>query len=81
MVDPLGGGARDLGAPIINVKNVDGRPPGPHGGVSGLHSGSKRCDVNLHVYDRQKIILRMGPTPLCLVLLWLKILSRLTGHG
>jgi hypothetical protein len=25
---PLGGGAGDLGAPTINVKNIDGRPPG-----------------------------------------------------
>jgi hypothetical protein len=26
-VGPLGDGARDLGAPTINARNIDGRPP------------------------------------------------------
>jgi hypothetical protein len=41
------------------LKNVDGRPPGSRGGF-GLQSGSVRCVVNLHRYDRQKVILLMG---------------------
>jgi hypothetical protein len=32
------------------------------GGGSDLHQGSKRCVVNLHEYERQKVILLMGPT-------------------
>jgi hypothetical protein len=61
MAGPLGGDAEDLGAPTINVKNVDSGLPGRRGG-SGLHLGSKRCVVNLHGYQRQKVILLMGPT-------------------
>jgi hypothetical protein len=32
------------------LRNVDGGPPGPHGG-SDPHLGSKRCVVNMHGYD------------------------------
>jgi hypothetical protein len=56
--------AGDPGVPTINVKNVDDRPLGrpPQGGGSGPHPGSKRCVVNLHRHDRQKVILLTGPT-------------------
>jgi hypothetical protein len=78
---PLGGGVRDPGAPTINTKSIDGGPLGPRGGGgSGLHLRFERCFVNLHMYDRQKVILLTGPTYLCLVLLWLTTLSRITGH-
>jgi hypothetical protein len=33
MAAPLGGGAKDLGAPTINTKNVNGGPP--LGGAAG----------------------------------------------
>jgi hypothetical protein len=29
---------------------------------SGLHPGSERCVVNLHGYEREKIILLTGPS-------------------
>jgi hypothetical protein len=64
MADPLGGpGVGDPGTPTINVKNIDGGHPGPRrgGGGSGPHPGSKRCVVNLHRHDRQKVILLTGP--------------------
>jgi hypothetical protein len=66
----LRGNARDPGAPNINAKNVD---DGPQALVRGV--------INLHGYDRQKVILLTGPTSLRLVLLWLTILGRLMGHG
>jgi hypothetical protein len=60
MVGPLGGvRTGDPGAPTINVKNIDDGHPGPHGG-SGPHPGYKRCVVNLHRHDRQKVILLTG---------------------
>jgi hypothetical protein len=79
MVGPLGGGAEDLGAPTINARNIDGGPP--WGGGSGLHPGSKRCVVNLHGQDRQKVILLTSPTSPHLVLLWMTILTQFMGHG
>jgi hypothetical protein len=60
----MGGDDGDPGAPTINVKNVDGRPPGPHGG--DLHPGSKMCVVNLHRYDTEKVIMLTGPILLAL---------------
>jgi hypothetical protein len=74
------GATGDPGAPTINIKNVDGGPPGPHGG-SDPHSGCEQCAINLHGYDRQGVILLTGPITLRLVLLWLRDLGRLTGHG
>jgi hypothetical protein len=62
-VGPLGGAeAGDLGAPTISVKNIDDMPPweAPVGG-SGPHPGSKRCVINLHRHDRQKVILLTSP--------------------
>jgi hypothetical protein len=61
MAGLLGGGDGDPGAPTINTKNIDGSPPNPIGG-SGLHPGSERCVLNLHGYDRQKVILLTGLT-------------------
>jgi hypothetical protein len=65
---PLRGvGLGDLRAPTINIKNVDGRHPGPYrkeGGGFSSHPGSKRCVVSLHSHDRQKVILLT-----CLILL------------
>jgi hypothetical protein len=57
-----GGAVGDPGAPTINAKNIDGRPRGPHGGAFGLNPGSEICVVNLHGYERQKIILLTGLT-------------------
>jgi hypothetical protein len=37
------------------LRNVDGGPPG-----GGPHPGSKRCVVNMHRHDRQKVILLTG---------------------
>jgi hypothetical protein len=60
---PLGGAVEDPGAPTINAKNVDDGPLVPGGGgVSGPHPGFKRCVLNLHGYERQKVILLTGPT-------------------
>jgi hypothetical protein len=61
---PMGCAARDYGSPTINAKNVDSRPPAPppRGGGSGLHPRSERCVVNMHGYDRQKVILLTGPS-------------------
>jgi hypothetical protein len=42
--------------------------PGPHGG-SGPHLGSEGRAVNLHGYDRQRVILLTGPATERLVLL------------
>jgi hypothetical protein len=56
---PLGGAARDPGAPTIDTKNVDGKPPGPHGG--GLHPESESCAVNQHGNDRKIVILLTCP--------------------
>jgi hypothetical protein len=79
---PPGGGVRDPGVPTINTKNIEGEPPSPRGGGGvSRHSGYEECVVNLHGYDRQRVILLMGPALLRLVLLWLTTLSRLTGHG
>jgi hypothetical protein len=61
MAGLLRGGDGDPGASTINTKNIDGRPPNPIGG-SGLHPGSERCVLNLHGYDRQKVILLTGLT-------------------
>jgi hypothetical protein len=58
---PLGGAVGDLGTLTINAKNVDGGPSFPRGG-SSLLPGSERCVVNLHDYDRQKVILLIHPT-------------------
>jgi hypothetical protein len=47
------------------LRNIDGGPLAPlrggGGRGSGPHPGSKRYVVNLHRYDRQKVILLMGP--------------------
>jgi hypothetical protein len=66
MAGPLRGNAGDPGAPTINTKNIDSRTLGL-GSCEGsdLYLGSERCVVNLHGYDRQKVILLMGPTSLC----------------
>jgi hypothetical protein len=40
---PLGGAAGDPVAPTINEKNVDGRPPGPMGGVRSPSEIQKVC--------------------------------------
>jgi hypothetical protein len=64
---PLGGaGAEDPGAATINVKKRQRRAGG------GPHLGSKRCVVNLHRYDRQKISLLTGPI--------LSVLSSIMAH-
>jgi hypothetical protein len=47
---PLGGDDEDPRVPTINVRNIDSGPPDPWG--VGLHPGPKRCDVNLHRYER-----------------------------
>jgi hypothetical protein len=39
--------------------NVDGRPLGSHGG-SGPLLGAEGCIVNMHGYDRQRVILLTG---------------------
>jgi hypothetical protein len=62
------------------LKNIDGGPPGPHGGA-GPHLGSEGCVVNLHGHDRQRVILLTGPTTLRLVLVWLTTLDQLMWHG
>jgi hypothetical protein len=59
---------------------ADPRAPGPPWG-SSLQSGSGRCVINLHGYDRQKVILLTGPTSLRLVLLCPTILGRFMGMG
>jgi hypothetical protein len=82
MEGPLGGNAGDPGAPTINMKNIDGGLPDPAGGGgSGLHPRSKKCVVNLHGYDRQKLIVLTGPTYLRLVMLWRRRLAGLCGIG
>jgi hypothetical protein len=60
---PGGARAGGPGAATINIKNVGGGPlGGPRGGGgSGPHLRSKRCVVNLHSHDRQKVILLTGP--------------------
>jgi hypothetical protein len=58
----LGGSVRDPGAPTINEKNINSGPLGPCEGGVDLHRGSKRCVINLHEYERQKVILLMDPT-------------------
>jgi hypothetical protein len=40
---------------------ADTLAPAGEGGGSGPHPGSKRCVVNLHRHDRQKVILLTGP--------------------
>jgi hypothetical protein len=59
--DRLRGDVGDPEAPSINAKNIDDGPPSPHGG-SALHPRSEMCVVNMHGYERQKVILHMGPT-------------------
>jgi hypothetical protein len=55
--------------------------PRPPLGGSGPHPGSEGCVINLHGYDKQRVILLTGYTTLCLVLLWLTTLGRFTRHG
>jgi hypothetical protein len=85
MLENIDGGALegadvDLGAPTINIKKHRWRAPRPPWG-SGPHPGCEGCAIILHGYDRQGVILLMGPTTLCLVLLWLTALGQITGHG
>jgi hypothetical protein len=60
MAGPLIGGDGDPRAPTINAKKLTAGPLTPWG--SDLHSGSERCVVNLHGYDRQKVIMHTGST-------------------
>jgi hypothetical protein len=41
--------------PPSTLRNIDGGPPG-----GGPHLGFKRCVVNLHRHDRQRVILFTG---------------------
>jgi hypothetical protein len=62
--------------PSSTLRNINDERPG-----CGPHPGFKRCVVNLHRHDRQKVILLTGPILSHLVLLWLMTLSQLTGQG
>jgi hypothetical protein len=46
--------------PPSTLRNIDGGPS-----EGGPHPGSKRYVVNLHMHDRQKVILLTGPHSLC----------------